>query len=60
MEEAISFCKKRNYRQVYLWTFEGLHAARHLYEKFGFRLVEQTEGLQWGNRVTEQKFELSL
>jgi GNAT superfamily N-acetyltransferase len=60
MEEAISFCKKRGYRKVYLCTFEGLHAARHLYEKFSFKLVEQAEGTQWGTEVTEQKFELSL
>jgi GNAT superfamily N-acetyltransferase len=60
MEKVVSFCQKRTYRQVYLWTFEGLHAARHLYEKFGFRLVEQTEGLQWGKRIAEQKFKLSL
>lgn len=25
--------------RVFLRTFEGLHAARHLYEKFGFRLA---------------------
>jgi GNAT superfamily N-acetyltransferase len=60
MEEAVSFCKKRGYRKVYLWTFEGLHAARHLYEKFGFRLVEENEGTQWGAKVIEQKFELTL
>lgn len=60
MEEAISFCKKKDYRKIYLQTFEGLHAARHLYEKFGFRLVHQAEGTQWGNNVTEQKFELLL
>ena len=58
MEQAITFCKKRNYSRTYLWTFEGLLAARHLYEKFGFRLVEQTEGTQWGEKVIEQKFEL--
>jgi len=60
IEEAISFCKKKNYRKVYLETFEGLHAARHLYEKFGFKLVQQAEGAQWGKKVTEQKFELHL
>lgn len=60
MEEAVSFCKKKDYRKIYLQTFEGLHAARHLYEKFGFRLVHQAEGTQWGNNVTEQKFELLL
>lgn len=60
MEEVISFCKKKDYRKVYLWTFEGLHVARHLYEKFGFKLVQQAEGVQWGNKVIEQKFELNL
>ena len=60
MEEAISFCKEKDYRNIYLDTFEGLHAARHLYEKFGFRLVTQAEGAQWGSKVTEQKFELIL
>ena len=60
MEEAISFCKKKDYRKIYLETFEGLHAARHLYEKFGFRLVHQAEGAQWGKKVTEQKFELQI
>ena len=60
MEQAISFCKRKRYRKVYLWTFEGLHAARHLYEKFGFKLVEEIEGTQWGTKVIEQKFELTL
>jgi len=60
MEEAISFCKKKNYKRIYLHTFEGLYPARHLYEKFGFRLVFQNEGTQWGTKVIEQKFELNL
>ncbi|OGP74211.1 MAG: hypothetical protein A2V86_13845 [Deltaproteobacteria bacterium RBG_16_49_23] len=60
MEEAVSFCRKNGYGRVYLWTFEGLHPARHLYEKFGFKLVFQNEGTQWGTKVIEQKFELDL
>lgn len=56
METAMAFCRRSGYRRVYLWTFEGLLAARHLYEKFEFRLAEQHEGTQWGARVTEQKF----
>jgi len=60
MEEAVSFCRKKNYKKVYLETFEGLHAARHLYEKFGFKLVHQAEGAQWGKKMTEQRFELLL
>ena len=57
---ALDFCKDKRYPKVYLWTFEGLHAARHLYEKFGFELSEQREGEQWGTRVTEQKFILKF
>jgi GNAT superfamily N-acetyltransferase len=60
MKEAISFCRKKDYRKIYLETFEGLHAARHLYEKFGFRLMQQAEGAQWGKKLTEQRFELFL
>jgi GNAT superfamily N-acetyltransferase len=58
--EAIEFCRRAEFKRVYLWTFAGLDAARHLYEKFGLKLSEQHEGNQWGKRVTEQMFELSL
>ncbi len=57
---AISFCRSKGNKKVYLWTFEGLTAARHLYEKGGFRLVEEHRGTQWGTEVNEQRFECSL
>jgi GNAT superfamily N-acetyltransferase len=60
LEEAIKFCRKKKFGRVYLWTFTGLDAARHLYEKCGFKLCEQYEGNQWGRIVTEQRFELIL
>jgi GNAT superfamily N-acetyltransferase len=57
---AIGFCRDKGYKRVYLWTFEGLDAARHLYEKTGFKLVKQHKGSQWGTEVNEQRFELQL
>jgi GNAT superfamily N-acetyltransferase len=57
---AVEFCKSQRYERVHLWTFEGLGAARHLYEKSGFRLVQQQRGTQWGTEVNEQQFELRL
>jgi len=57
---AISFCRRHYYNKIYLWTFEGLDAARHLYEKAGFKLVEEHKGTQWGTEVNEQRFECSL
>jgi GNAT superfamily N-acetyltransferase len=58
--EAIRFCRKKRYDTVYLWTFAGLDSARTLYEKTGFKLVEQYKGTQWGKEVDEQRFELTL
>jgi GNAT superfamily N-acetyltransferase len=60
IETAIRFCRDRGYRKIYLWTFEGLDAARHLYEKNGFTLVESHSGTRWGTEVNEQRFECGL
>jgi GNAT superfamily N-acetyltransferase len=58
--EATGFCRNRGYKRTYLWTFEGLDAARHLYEKNGFILIEQRMGMMWGTELNEQRFELCL
>jgi GNAT superfamily N-acetyltransferase len=55
---ALDFCRSRRYDRIHLSTFEGLSAARHLYEKFGFRLTHEEHGTQWGREVREQRFEL--
>ncbi|MCC7573273.1 MAG: GNAT family N-acetyltransferase [Candidatus Methanofastidiosum sp.] len=60
MEKAIDFCKEKDYSRIYLWTFAGLDAAKHLYEKFGFKLCNEHEDTQWGKKVSEQMFELIL
>ncbi len=60
LARAMEFCRGKRYRKVHLWTFEGLHAARALYERVGFRLCEAHAVCQWGRKLTEQKFELNL
>ena len=60
IKEALNFCRNKGYKRVYLWTFEGLNVAKHLYEKNGFELAEQHKGIQWGSEVNEQRFELKL
>jgi GNAT superfamily N-acetyltransferase len=57
---AINFCQEKKYDRIYLWTFKGLPAARHLYEKAGFKLAEEHKGTQWGSEVNEQRFECAL
>jgi GNAT superfamily N-acetyltransferase len=55
--EAIRFCEEKNFQRVYLSTFAGLDSARHLYEKWGFKLLEDKVDNTWGVRVSEQMFE---
>jgi GNAT superfamily N-acetyltransferase len=56
LRQALRFCDERGYRTVYLWTFAGLDAARHLYESEGFALAYQSAGTRWGTTVQEQRF----
>ena len=58
LSRAVDFCRQTGCPRVYLWTFEGLDAARALYEAEGFRLCEEHAVDQWGQRLTEQMFEL--
>lgn len=56
LTEAITFCDGYGFSAVHLWTFNKLTAARRLYESFGFTLVKEWEGDQWGSLITEQQF----
>lgn len=58
--EAVDFCRRCQHPSIFLWTFQGLDAARHLYEKQGFMLAEERMGNQWGKEVLEQRFQLPL
>lgn len=60
MREAMGFCRVVGIRRVYLWTFAGLDAARHLYEDFGFVLRGERSGSEWGRPVTHQMFDVIL
>jgi GNAT superfamily N-acetyltransferase len=62
MTEAISFCRRQHFKRVFLTTFAGLNTARHLYEKFGFRLCHEEDGshLTGKSSLVEQVFELIL
>jgi GNAT superfamily N-acetyltransferase len=57
---AIGFCRQRGYPRIFLWTFQGLAAARRLYERCGFSLCTEHDAAQWGQRILEQQFEMNL
>jgi DNA-binding MarR family transcriptional regulator/GNAT superfamily N-acetyltransferase len=56
LTEAVAFCDAQKFAEIHLWTFRGLDAARRLYESFGFALVEEWTGTQWGFELPEQRF----
>jgi len=60
IETALDFCRSRGYKRAFLWSFEGLGAACHLYTKHGFKVVEQHLGISWGTKVNEQLYELKF
>lgn len=60
IQKAIELTRICGHRRIYLWTFKGLDAARHLYEQAGFKLTVEHDVDQWGSTISEQKFELEL
>ncbi len=60
MERALGYCRERSYDRVFLWTVSELLAARHLYEVYGFSLVETKSHFIWGRDIVEELWEIDL
>lgn len=57
LPRAIDFVDGASHDRTVLWTFRGLNAARHLYEREGFCMTQEYAGEQWGVSRAEQRFE---
>jgi DNA-binding MarR family transcriptional regulator/N-acetylglutamate synthase-like GNAT family acetyltransferase len=58
--ETIGFARAAGYRKIALWTNDVLHAARHIYEKAGFRLVAAEKHYSFGHDLVGETWELVL
>lgn len=60
VEECVNVARSVGYKKITLWTQSILMAARHIYQKAGFRLVEERANRQFGKDLLSQTWELDL
>ena len=59
--ECIRFAQRAGYKRILLWTQSELHAARHLYQQAGFKLIGKERHDSWGRKnLVAETWELEL
>ena len=59
-EEAVRFAREAGYKKMTLWTHSVLKAARHIYQKAGFKLIRSEKHKSWGQPVVSEYWDLDL
>jgi DNA-binding MarR family transcriptional regulator/N-acetylglutamate synthase-like GNAT family acetyltransferase len=60
VEECIRFAREARYRKITLWTQNNLNAARHIYRKCGFEVVESKPQPLFGHNLVSETWELKV
>ena len=60
VDECIRFARRAGYKKITLWTHSVLTAARHIYEKAGFKLMRSEPHKSWGRPVVSEHWDLQL
>ncbi len=59
-DEAVRFAREAGYKKMTLWTHSVLTAARHIYQKAGFKLMRSEKRKSWGQPVVSEHWDLEL
>jgi GNAT superfamily N-acetyltransferase len=60
VDECLRFARHAGYNKVTLWTHSVLTAARHIYEKAGFKLMRSERHKSWGPPVVSEYWDLEF
>jgi len=60
VDECLRFARRAGYKKVTLWTHSVLAAARHIYEKAGFKLMRTERHNSWGPPVVSEYWDLEF
>jgi DNA-binding MarR family transcriptional regulator/GNAT superfamily N-acetyltransferase len=58
--ECVRFARQAGYKKILLWTQSELDAARHVYKRAGFRVVERKRHHSFSKDLTAETWELEL
>ena len=59
-DECVKFAHAAGYKKITLWTHSILTAARHVYEKVGFKLMHSEKHKSWGKPVVSEHWDMAL
>ncbi len=60
LAECLAFARRSGYTEIVLWTNDVLTAARHIYQRAGFELVDSDRHHSFGHDLVGQNWRLPL